>query len=74
VTRLLTMAELADVLRVSPRTVQRLLSRGVYQEHVHYVRIGRLVRFRQVAIDATMPSKPRSRRPAVSDAILADMR
>jgi len=40
--RLLTLAEVADFLSVSPKTVRRLIGRGL-----PCVRLGRVVRFRQ---------------------------
>lgn len=36
--RYMTMAELADLLRVSTRTIQRKMRAGTLQEGVHYVR------------------------------------
>jgi len=39
--RLLTLAEVADFLSVSPKTVRRLIARGL-----PCVRLGRVVRFR----------------------------
>jgi excisionase family DNA binding protein len=45
--RLLTRAEVADQLRVAPRTVARLLASG----ELPYVRIGRAVRVRTYDLD-----------------------
>lgn len=46
--RLLTLAEAADQLHVSERTVQRIIGRG----ELAIVRIGRQIRVRQADLDA----------------------
>lgn len=73
-TRLLTTAEVAQVLRVSVRTVQTLVASGRLQEGIHYVRVGRQLRFREAAVLAalTQVSRPKQHR-AVSDALRAEL-
>jgi excisionase family DNA binding protein len=74
VTRLLSLAEVAQVLRVSTRTVQRLVAIGTLREGPHYVRVGRQLRFREAAVMAALTVVPRSGpRPAVSDALRAEL-
>lgn len=67
------MAELAHVLRVSTRTVQRLVSRGRLREGTHYVRVGRQMRFREAAVMGSLTPTRTARHRAVSDALLAEM-
>lgn len=50
--RLLTLAEVAEVLRVSPKTVQRLLKRGL-----PCIRFGRSVRFEPKAVSRWLDAR-----------------
>lgn len=72
-TRFLTTAELADVLRVSVRTIQRMLADGSFAPELHYVRVRRQIRFREAAVEATKEKTRKPRRAAVSDALLAQL-
>jgi len=73
-TRLLTTAEVAEVLRVSIRTVQKLIASGQLIEGAHYVRVGRQLRFREAAVMAALtPVSRPGPRPSVSDALRAEL-
>ena len=50
--RLLTLPEVAEVLRVSPKTVQRLLKRGL-----PCIRFGRSVRFEPKAVSRWLDAR-----------------
>ena len=49
---ILTIEELADLLKVSTRTIRRIVKR----RELPYIRIGRQLRFRRESIDAWLDS------------------
>lgn len=73
-TQLLSVAELARLLNVSVRTIQRMVARGSFTMGRHYVRVGRQLRFRPEAVLPALTIVTRSdRRAAVSASLLAEL-
>ncbi len=71
----MTMAELADHLRVSKRTIERRMQTGTLREGTHYVRAFDLPpRFIREAIEREIEGvrDPRARQHAVNPAALAE--
>jgi hypothetical protein len=68
------MDELALALRVSTRTVQRMVARGELVEGQHYLRVSRQLRFREAAVLAAMgPTAVASGHRAISTALSAQL-
>jgi excisionase family DNA binding protein len=63
---LLTASELAAQWRCSKRTVGRLVASGKLKSGDHYVRIGRLLRFRrEILTQGVVSEQPKSARAAM---------
>ena len=69
------MAEVAEALGVSTSTIRRLVASGALAQGTHYWRVGPQYRLRldRVLVALEAGRHPTLARPAVSDAILADL-
>jgi excisionase family DNA binding protein len=51
-TELLTIPELAEMLKVKPKTISNMIGKGVFREGVHFVRPAGLgTRFKRAAVE-----------------------
>jgi len=54
----LTLEQFADRLKVSRTTVFCWLKKGELRENIHYLRLGRIIRFRWPFINSPQPPQP----------------